>query len=72
MDTFPLDSPFELGHPCPVQIMRKGVQRIEIPNPEGVENWLQEVPDILEPADASYIFKAKVFYHINFFNVLFF
>lgn len=62
MDTFPLDSPFELGHPCPVQIMRKGVQRIEIPNPDEVENWLQEVPDILEPADASYIFKSKVFY----------
>lgn len=42
--------------------MRKGVQRIEIPNPDEVENWLQEVPDILEPADASYIFKSKVFY----------
>lgn len=60
MDTFPLDQPFELGHACPVQIMRKSVQKINIPNPEYLEERFGSIPDILEPADASYTFKAKV------------
>ncbi|CAL8126672.1 unnamed protein product [Orchesella dallaii] len=60
MDTFPLHKSFELGHSCPVQIMRKGVQKIEIPDPEGVSDRFNNVPDVLEPADASYTFKAKV------------
>lgn len=62
MDTFPLHSPFEVGHPCPVHIMRKGVHRIEVVDTQALENKFKDVPDILEPADASFTFKAKVSY----------
>lgn len=60
MDTFPMHSPFELGKACPVQIMRKGVHKIEIPDPDGFADKFANVPDLWEPVDASYTFKAKV------------